>query len=488
LFIFFFSNHTTCGDMMKKQSIWLDGVENLNFPSLNENIDVDILIIGGGITGVSLLYELKEQAQNVVLLERNQIGHGVTSKSTAKLNYLQGIVYSQIARHVSYDSARLYLESQIEGIQHIRNIIQKEKIACHFTKVKSILYGTEKDEKDIEREYQFLRVNHIPVIKENNTLSVSDTYVFHPVLYVQALAKCSIRSNIKIYENSKVTDLSSDSYGYLCHVNGCVVRAKKVVLACHYPFQLFPFFLPIRTSIEKSYVMAYPVPMQKKETFITTYPNIVSKRFFKNYEILLSGSHPICNELRTPLHFQKLMQNHRPQFLWSNEDIMTSDSLPFIGQISECLYLATGYNTWGMATSNIAAHLLKDLLNHQQNKYSEVFFPNRSFHLFRLKKYSLNLFYNMKGMFENKIMKKKSWYPTNLSFSMKNGKSIARYTLDGEEYLVNTTCPHLGCTLLFNEVEQTWDCPCHASRFDLKGKCIKGPSIQDITYTESSLK
>ena len=92
----------------------------------------------------------------------------------------------------------------------------------------------------------------------------------------------------------------------------------------------------------------------------------------------------------------------------------------------------------------------------------------------------------MKAFVENKIYKKKKWYPDSLTFSMKGGRSIAKYKVGEKEYIVYTTCPHIGCTLTFNEVEKTWDCPCHASRFDIRGKCVKGPSIYNITYKEES--
>lgn len=470
---------------MKQKSIWLEEKRKESYPSIDRDIKLDCLIIGGGITGISLLYQLKEKNMTVALVERARIAEGVTAKSTAKLNFLQGIVYSKIAKEVSKKSARMYLKSQLEGIELIKNIIEKEKIACDLEKVTSYLYGEEKEKTKIEEEYQFLKKNHVPVEKQGNTLKVSDTYVFHPVKYVRALAQICYQKKQNIYENSLVTELKKEKDHYIVLVNNHRILAKKVVLACHYPFELLPFFLPVRTYIEKSYIMTSPTAIKKEETFITTYPKIVSKRYYQNYEMILKGSHNICNKLDTKKNFAKLVGESKPEYVWSNEDIMTSDLLPFIGFMDKNLLLATGYNTWGMATSAIASILLKDILLESYNEYMEVFHPYRSFSLAKMKQYPINILSNMKSFIWNKIQKKKKWYPKDLSFSIRNGKPVAKYTFKEKEHMVYTTCPHMLCTLLFNEVEQTWDCPCHASRFDISGKCIKGPSAKDITYKEN---
>lgn len=473
---------------MINQSIWLAEAKNFHFESLKKDVETDILIIGGGISGISLLYELMDTKLNVMLVERNEIGGGVTSKTTAKLNYLQGIVYSKIKNDVSSESAKLYLNSQREGMKKIIDTIKKEKIDCNLKCVTSFLYGKEKDAKDMEKEYEFLKENNVEVTKEKNSLSVKDTYVFHPLKYLYALANICKNNNAQIYENTLITDLKRKGKFYICNSNGFKIKAKRVVLACHYPFELIPFFLPVRTFIEKSYIMAKSSEIIKNETFITTYPDIVSKRFYTDYEITLTGSHVICNHLNVKKNFKKLTKKDTPEFLWSNEDIMTADYLPFVGKIEKNLFLMTGYNTWGMITSRIAALLIKDLLLGKENIYQKAFDPYRKLNTLKLKQYPVNIVSNMKGFLENKIYKKKKWYPSNLEFSMRNGKSIAKYTNEKEEeFLVYTTCPHMGCTLTFNEIEKTWDCPCHASRFDLKGKCIKGPSVKDITYP-SSLK
>lgn len=469
---------------MTNKSIWLENKKDFNFKSLKENLEVDVLIIGGGITGVSLLYDLRNTNLKVCLVERNKIGEGVTSKTTAKLNYLQGIVYSKIVKDVSKNAAKRYLNSQIEGINHVIENIKNEKIDCNIEKVSSYVYGTK--EKDIKGEYEFLKENGINVTKEDLSLKVDDTYVFHPLKYIESLVTIVAKKNNLIFENTEIIDLEKVDVGYICKTKEAIIHAKKVVLACHYPFKLFPFFLPTRTYIEKSYVIATKVKDNPKITYITDYPNIHSKRYYKDkgnvYEIELGLSHNTCVKGDHKENFRKLIENKSFDYIWSNEDIMTSDHLPFIGFIKKDLLLATGYNTWGMSSSAIASLILKDILLGKENKYTEVFKPYRSLNLAKIKQYPINILGNLKSFIGPKLKKEKDWYPKNLTFKKENGTLIAIYKENNKEYKVTPICPHVGCTLIFNELEKTWDCPCHASRFDLSGKCIKGPSLKDITY------
>ncbi len=469
---------------METKSIWFKDIEETKYKTLKENIDTDILIIGGGMTGISLLYELKDSKKKVVLVERNQIGHGVTSRSTAKINYLQGIMYSKIKKLVGEKAAIDYLESQRLAIHTIKDIIKKEKIDCDFENVTSKVYS---QDKELEEEYEFLKSQNIPVTKEKNWIQVSDTYVFHPLKYLQTVASIASKTKI-IYEHTKITEIEEKDGVYLCK-GDVTIKAKQVILACHYPFELFPFFLPIRTYIEKSYIMGNLIDLNKKETFITTGHPVVSKRYYDNkkevYELILSESHNICVKLNDKKNFENVVGDSKPKYLWSNEDIMTADSLPFIGKIKDQLYLATGYNTWGMTNSVLASIILKDLLNDKENKYASTFDPYRKMNLATLGQYPINVLSNTIGMVQNKIFKRKKWYPKNIKFFRENGKSLATVSEDGKEYTVLTTCPHMGCTLIYNEIEKTWDCPCHASRFSIDGTWLKGPSKKDITYSIS---
>ena len=170
-------------------------------------------------------------------------------------------------------------------------------------------------------------------------------------------------------------------------------------------------------------------------------------------------------------------------YLWSNYDLITLDHLPLIGFIDKNMIIATGYNTWGNTNSVIASTIIKDLINHKANIYRDLFNPKRCFSKEKIINYPINIFSSAYSFISSKVNKNKSFYEDNPKFTKLNGKSVAIYKDEKSiEHIIYNKCPHLGCGLIFNEVEKTWDCPCHGSRFDLDGKCIMGPSNYDIGY------
>ena len=479
---FYFWDILTVVNIMKNYSIWSLEKKKRQTQKLKENKEVDVLIIGGGITGLSILYQLKGTNLKTILVERDVVGAGVTSKMTGKISYLQGIVYSKIEQNVTKEFANLYLKSQVEAMNSIKNIIEKEKIDCNLEKVPSLVYSNKLS--DLQKEYFFLKEHGMPVVLEKNSIAVPDSYVFHPVKYVNHLANLHQQD---IYEQTAIFHLKKMNHGYIAYGEKYHIKAKYVILACHYPFELFPFFLPLRTYPEKSFVLAKEVSNNLKESTITDYPDVISKRYYQDekiYEIFLKRSVPVHKHLNSLENFVQLLHNNtHVHYIWSNEDLMTGDNIPYIGKINKHLLIATGYNTWGITNSTIAGIVIKDILLEKNNPYVRLFSPKRSFNYAKLIQYSINVFGNIKSFLVNKLYFKKKWYPKNLKYIKKDGKTIAIYQDKKKSYAVIPTCPHMGCSLIFNEVEKTWDCPCHASRFDITGKCIKGPSKYNISYS-----
>ncbi len=483
---------------MQKESIWLKDSKPLHLNPLKKDIEVDILIIGGGITGVSVAYQLKDTSLKIALVERNQIGLGVTSKTTGKLNYLQETIYSKLEKNYSYEVSALYLKSQRYAIKMVKDIVEKEKIDCNFEKVSSYVFTNKKSEvKTLMKEKSILsslgqsvkEKKDIPFsLQSIYAIEVADTAIFHPLKYVYALVD-KIKEKVELYENTEIYKIEKKKDHYICNTKENIITAKKVVLACHYPFFLFPYFMPIKTYPEKSYIIASKVDNYLKNTLITSSTPTKSIRYYqekKPYVLYLSNSHASCNNVASIYNFKNALDEIealglKADYLWSNEDVMTFDDLPLIGEIEKNLYLATGYNTWGMTNATIASFILSKRILGEQTEYDTLFSPLRKSFSRKVKSYTQNMFKNMKGYVENKVNVNKSWYPSNLTFKTINGKRVAIYQ-DNKKHMVYTKCPHMGCELIFNEMEKTWDCPCHASRFDIDGHCIKGPSLYNISY------
>lgn len=490
---------------MKKESIWTKNLKFKNIIKLNKDIDVDVLIIGGGITGLTTAYYLKDSNLNVCIVEKNYIGMGVTSKTTGKINYLQETIYSDLTSKYSFETAKNYYESQRYAIGKIKKIIENENIKCNFDKVESYIFTNDKNEiNKIKKEKIILEKLNCKVkehksisvnLKSKYAISVNDTYVFHPIKFLYSLKNICEKNNIKIYEQTKILNIKNENNNYICNTENNKIKAKKVIIACHYPFFLLPYMMPLKVYNEKSYITASITNKYKKETFITSKIPTKSIRYHKEkdpYLIYLSNSHSISNNLNIKSNFNKTLKEVKklklhPEYIWSNEDLITVDKIPYIGKIKKNnsnLLLGTGYNTWGMTNGILAGCILSDMVLGKYNKYESLTDPLRVINIVNTGNVLINIGKNAKGFIENKVNRNKKWYNKNIKFETRNGKDIAIYNDGKKEHIVYSTCPHMKCTLIFNEIEKTWDCPCHASRFDLDGKCIKGPSNYDISYKE----
>ncbi|MDD3392325.1 MAG: FAD-dependent oxidoreductase [Bacilli bacterium] len=490
---------------MKNKSLWLQNTDNSSYKKLTKNIKCDILIIGGGMTGMSTAYHLRNSNLKICLVDRDLVGHGITSKTTGKLNYLQELIFYKIDKYVSKEAAKIYLDSQIEAINIVEEIVNREQIDCNFEKVPSFLFTNKKNEiKKIQKQKELLESCGIKVNEHKNipininckyAISVDDTAVFHPLKYLSYLKDICIKKDINIYEKTKITAINKDKNNYICKTNKNTIIANKIVVASHYPYFLLPFFMPAKTSIEKSYVSASKIEEIKYFTAITSNNPVKSIRYHSdiknNYLIYLNGTHKTCNNYDEKINFDKLKRDLKklkiePQYIWSNHDIMTYDYLPFIGRIEKndsSFLIGTGYNTWGMTNGSLAGVIISDIILQNQNKYEKLFDPRRSINTSKILKYPLYLGANVKAFIETKINKNKSWYKGNVEFRKIDGENIAIYTSEKNiKHVVYNTCPHLKCSLIFNEIEKTWDCPCHGSRFDIDGHVISGPANYDIKY------
>jgi len=483
---------------MKEKSIWRENFPKKSCPKLNNDIGVDVLIIGGGITGISSAYHLINNNLKVCLVEKDLIGCGVTSRTTGKLTYLQENVYSKLLTYVGKEKAQLYLNSQIDAIKLVTNIINKEKINCNLEKANSYVFSDDKKDK-INKEKNILNefgisLNEVKELpsgeKINYGFYVEDTYVFHPLKYIYALKNICLNNNISIYENTKIISINKENGQYICKTKNNTIKAKYVILALHYPYFLFPFIMPLKAHLEKSYVEAFRVEKNYQYSAITISKPTISIRYYsdnnKHYQIYLTNSHDLSVKHNEKENFRDLLKakEKEPDYVWSNKDIMTMDSIPYIGTLDDNnLLIGTGYNTWGMTNGSLAGKILSDIILKKENKYIELFNPKRGLNLGKIMNFPVVIGANIYSFTKTKLKKNKSWYFSNVKFEERNGEKVGIYIDENKkEHIVYNICPHLKCSLIFNEIEKTWDCPCHGSRFDLDGKCIEGPSNYNITY------
>lgn len=471
---------------MKNYSIWKEDVKLSKFNKLNENLDVDVLIIGGGMTGINTFYQLRNSSLEVILVEQNKIGMGVTVNSTGKLTYLQEDLYEKITKNFDVETARKYLDSQKCAIGIAVDIINKENIDCNLLKAPSYVYSLDGDEdKKLGELRRFLEDYNIKVLdgkseilEYKSMIGVEDTYIFHPLKYIKGLL--SKLDKTKVYEDTSIVKMEKNGEeGYICYTNADkVIRAGIVVVASHYPYFNLPFVFPIKGSLEKSYLSASKYKEDNISLIKYSKP-IISMRSYLDYLLYLGNSHNISSKVDDKEHYDELTKKLsdiglKPEFMWSNTDIMTNDGLPYIGKIDDRLLLGTGYNTWGMTNGILSGKILADIILGNSNDYEALFDPKRV-NLGMVGGAIADGYYSASGMVSGLITDS-----DRVKYETVDGKEIAIYKDEDGEHKVYTKCPHMGCRLILNEIEKTWDCPCHASRFDIDGKCISGPSNRDI--------
>ena len=422
---------------MKKISIWSE-ISNKICDSLNNDIETDVLIIGGGITGISTAYHLINSNLNVCLVEKNTIASGVTSKTTGKLTYLQDNIYTKIKKYHNKYVAKKYLDSQKDAIKIVKNIIDNENIECNLEQVDSYVF-TNNLESNIYKDINLLKEFNISLeetnllpddIKVKKSYYVHDTYVFHPIKYLNRLKDICINNGVSIYENTNIISIVKDDTFYICKTNKNNIRAKYVVVASHYPYFFKKLFMPLKSYIEKSYIEAYKVYKNYKYSSINIDKVPISTRYYSNnntnYKIYLTNSHNTSINNNDLYNFYSVLKNNNnPDYIWSNKDIVTLDSLPFIGSLNDdnTLLIGTGYNTWGMTNGSLAGKILSDIILNRKNDYVDLFDPRRCLSK-GLINFPIVLCGNAYSFIKSKVNKNKKWYSDRVRFEKRKEKML----------------------------------------------------------------
>lgn len=482
---------------MKTKSIWKE-LKTKRCQTLNRDLATEVLIVGGGITGLQTLHRLIEAGIDAVLVESNRCGEGVTSQSTAKITYLQNDTIPYIASVRGEAIAEQYILSQIYAMESLVELIEEEHIECSLKKVHSYIFAeTKRGEKELEYLAGLLQRCDIPLghhdivpFKKTMTkaISVDDTFVFHPLEFTESLKE---KYFDKIYENSKVEEITKEDEVFISAVNDRRIKSRYVVLANHYPYFLYPYFMPLKTHIEVSYLGAKRVAKTQDLSAINVDKPMISLRYHETkdekYLIYLLNSFIASDIKDIRDNFEKLKNIHNFDYIWSNNDMMTKDRMPLIGPISKSekrLLLASGFNTWGMTNSTIAGTIIRDHILGKENVFASLFDPKRGTPLATTINFPISISASAKAYIKST---KANADNNSITYTERDGQKVAIYKdHNGVEHVVLNKCPHLKCGLTLNEVELTWDCLCHGSRYTIDGKVIEGPSNEDITFKPKS--
>lgn len=429
------------------KSIWSESLKDDTTRHLERDLKTDILIIGGGMAGVLSAYFLHQNGVEYALIEGGKIGAGITKNTTAKITAQHGLVYDSIIKKYGVEKAQLYLRANLSAIEKYRKLC--ENIDCDFENKPAYVYTLSQREK-IEKEISALERLRYPVefveklplpFTTKGSIKFSSQAQFNPIKFIN-----NISNDLKIYEDTFATNINKD----LVITNRGAIRAKKIIIATHFPMINLAGLYSVKMYQHRSYVLALENAPNVEGMYVDEAEKGLS---FRNYEDLLlvgGGDHRTgetggnWNELRN------FVKTHYPEakerYFWSTQDCMSLDGIPYIGRISKSypyVYVATGFNKWGMTSSMVGAEILCDMVLEKKNEYTDTFKPNRS-------------------IFHKQLS-------TNVLKAAGNLLSLG-----------GKRCSHLGCKLKWNPAEKTWDCPCHGSRYSEDGKVIDNPAKKDI--------
>ncbi len=496
------------GDDMNA-SKWIKDTPKTSYPKIEQDVYIDTLIIGAGLTGLTTGYYLSQAMKQFIIVEADCIGYGASGRNTCKLTAQHGLIYKSLIQKYGYTLAKQYYDAHMEAIESIEEIVHKHQIDCDFKRCNSVLF-TQESEKvpNLQDEYQACIDLNIPcsfidTVQYPLTIQAGIMFPeqakFHPLKYMIALADILTKKEIAIYEHSPVTNIIEENGTYIALCNHRKIYARNIVQATQFPFYDQHQFLFAKTYPMSSSILCTPTTANYGDDMLinTESPSISLHAFsIQGQTCLMVGgnSHKTGQFAKEDPDYvqraKKMFGIEHFEDMWSTQDYMTFDHLPYIGKLqknNDQLYIATGYCKWGNTTSNIAGKLLCAYLLKQPSPYRKLFDPHRLSSLFSLTflKENMNVAYEfVKGKLQ----------PCDKEYPQKGQARVIEiqnhlygvYRDEQDElYIVDITCPHLGCICIFNQQDKTWDCPCHGSRYSYTGEVIKGPSTNRLhSYRE----
>ena len=430
-----------------QRSLWKTDISFPHFPSLDQDTRTDVLIIGGGLTGLLCAYRLAQAGIDHLLIEADQIAQGTTGNTTAKITSQHGAIYHGLIQRFGEDIARTYWQVNEAALDAYRTLAQQ--FPCDLELKDSFLYATHAS-PELEQELAALQRLGIPAGTVTQLplpfpvvggIRFRDQAQFHPLKLLSQLSQ-----GLNIREHTPARGFK----GNTVLTDGGQIRAEKIIIATHFPIINKHGLYFLKQYQHRSYVLALENAPKVDGMYRDIQENGLS--FRDQGDLLLLGGashrtgHPGGGWDTLQTEAQTYYPDAKTRYRWATQDCMTLDGIPYIGQYSRStpdLYVATGYNKWGMTSAMAASMVLTDLIQDRPSPWAEVFSPSRT------------------------ILR-----PQLLSNVLETTKNLLTPT--------RPRCPHMGCALKWNTQERSWDCPCHGSRFAEHGKLLDPPATDDL--------
>lgn len=475
------------------ESIWSKTCSRKKRPALKGSIEADAAVIGGGMAGILTAWQLEQAGVHTIVLEADQIGSGQTKNTTAKITSQHGMFCHRFLEKKGEKTAKQYVQANQDAVKEYKRIIHAEGIDCDLSEADAYVYSA--DDEKLRQETQAAQKLGIPASFEKRieipipcagAVRFPAQAEFHPLKFIRGLAE-----QLTVYEDTLVKEVEE----HTVKTAFGSVTADKIVFATHFPFFRFPGMYFARMHQERSYVVALENAGNLNGMYIGDGEDTLSFRQYDKY-ILLGGQGHRTGENCEGGCYEKLIEaakefypGSRTAVCWSAQDCITTDQIPFIGKYAsdrpEWL-VATGFQKWGMTSATVSAMLLKDMICGIENPYAETFSPSR-FSAEEIPQLIKDGGKAVKG-----LTKRFFHLPDETIAALERGhgavvetpqgKAGVYKTEEGRIWQVDIACPHMGCELIWNPDERSWDCPCHGSRFDFEGNLLDGPAQEGIQY------
>ncbi|MEK6461554.1 FAD-dependent oxidoreductase [Heyndrickxia faecalis] len=492
------------------EPLWRKTVTMPQFPSLTQDMEADVAVVGAGMAGIVTTYLLANEGYKTILFDAGSIANGTSGHTTAKITAQHGLIYDELIQHIGKEKASLYYKANETAASFIEQTIQKHGISCDFSRQDAFLY-TNSDAyiEKLEKEMQAYETLGIPGewvgslpdgIPGKKAVKMAGQAQFHPLSYLKALIENLMDKNVPIFEQTTAKDIDFGSPLKIKTEKGHTITCKYVCICTHYPFYNAKGLYFSRIYPERSYLLAVkPVKPFPGGMYINAEQ---PSRSFREAEgagekLLLVGgeNHKTGHGEPEIRHYEALQQFAEETFgigafccRWSAQDMTTLDKIPYIGPITkneERVMVATGFRKWGMTGTHLAAMLMRDRIMQKENPYAGIFSPQRFEADPMVKKFiSANVDVAgqlVKGKLDMRDQSLDALKNDEGAVVRVNGKRAGAYKdQDGNIYLLDTTCTHMGCEVKWNSGDRTWDCPCHGSRFACTGEVVEGPAKEPL--------
>ncbi|MFN2451033.1 MAG: FAD-dependent oxidoreductase [Candidatus Dormibacteria bacterium] len=494
-----------------RRSLWLDGPRETLRPPLQGRSECDVVVIGGGITGLTTAALLTAAGRRVVLLEARELAAGTTGNTTAKITALQSLVYSEITRKLGDDAAGDYAAASAAAVERVAALATAYRIDCQLTRAPAYTYTEEADAVGtIQTEVDAARAAGLPVELVHVTglpygvrvaARLDRQLHIHPRRYCLGLARAVEQGGGVIHERSRATGVRREGGRRVVRTRAGEVAAGHVVIATLLPFLDSGGYFA-RCEPSRSYAIA----VQAAEApglsgmYLGVDQPARSVRPFRDAGdslLVIEGEqHKTGQESNTPARFAVLEDWARDRFevsavthRWSAQDYMPADGIPYVGRnlaTDGRVLVATGFRKWGMTSGTAAAGMLTDLILGVENPWLRTFHSTRLNAVAaapRLVKANVNV---GRRYVQDRVRSLRTASLDDLALGSgaiveHQGQRLAAYKDErGRVHALSATCTHLGCQVAFNAAERSWDCPCHGSRFDVDGAILEGPATRPL--------